>query len=51
MAQFEPEALARKNRNGWHKTNRYIQLLPENKIAWVKNSTEAIEHAKTHLTL
>jgi len=26
-------------------------LLPENKIAWVKNSTEAIEHAKTHLTL
>lgn len=26
-------------------------LLPENKIAWVKNSTEAIEHAKTYLTL
>jgi phosphatidate phosphatase APP1 len=24
-------------------------LLPENRIAWVKNSTEAIEHAKVHL--
>ena len=26
-------------------------LLHENKIAWVKNSAEAIEHAKTYLTL
>ncbi|WP_339922380.1 phosphatase domain-containing protein [uncultured Cyclobacterium sp.] len=26
-------------------------LLPENKIAWVKNSTEAIDHAKTYLPL
>jgi len=26
-------------------------LLPENKIAWVKNSTEAIAHAKEHLAI